>query len=232
MLTYFVEYRSVAERICGDIVLSENFGEAIKKWRSIFNATQSEMAKKLSISPSVISDYESGRRRPGVAVLKRFVEALIEIDKERGYPVLSKYSHFIERDAIIDIAEYQKTADLAEFCETIEGEIVVSFEKSIHGHTVVDSVNAILSFNAFDFYRLYGLTTERAIVFTRVSTGRSPMVAVRVSNLKPSSVVLHGLQPSKVDEIAKKIAEIERIPLIVTQMEIKKLVEKLRGKFA
>lgn len=229
-----MEYRGVAERICGNIVLSEDFGEAIKKWRGIFNATQSEMAKKLNISPSVISDYESGRRKPGVALLRRFVEALVEIDRERGYPVLSKYRYFIEteKDAIIDIAEYQKTADLAEFCDVIEGKAIVSFEKPIHGHTVVDSINAILSFNAFDFYRLYGLTTERAIVFTRVSTGRSPMVAVRVSNLKPSSVVLHGLQPSKVDEMAKRIAEIERVSLIVTQMEAGRLVKKLRRKFA
>jgi len=229
-----VEFRSIAERICGDIVLSENAGEALRKWRGIFNATQSELAKKIGVSSSVISDYESGRRKPGSAFLKKFITALIELDGERGYQVLSKYRYFIEGDqtAILDIAEYQKSAEIREFCEVVEGETLTDFEKAIHGHTVIDSINAILSLNAFDFYRLYGLTSERALIFTRVSTGRSPMVAVRVSNLKPSAIVLHGLNANDVDEMAVKIAEIERIPLIVTGMEVKEMIKKLRRKFA
>ncbi|WP_456330319.1 helix-turn-helix domain-containing protein [Archaeoglobus sp.] len=229
-----MEFRSVAERICGDIVLSEDTGEALRKWRGIFNATQSELAKKIGVSPSVISDYESGRRKPGSAFLKKFITALIELDGEKGYQVLSKYRYFIEGDqtAILDIAEYQKSAEIREFCEAVEGETLTDFEKAIHGHTVVDSINAILSLNAFDFYRLYGLTSERALIFTRVSTGRSPMVAVRVSNLKPSAIVLHGLNATDVDEMAIKIAEIERIPLIVTGMDVKEMIKRLRRKFA
>ncbi len=229
-----MEFRSVAERICGDIVLSEDTGEALRKWRGIFNATQSELAKKIGVSPSVISDYESGRRKPGSAFLKKFITALIELDGEKGYQVLSKYRYFIEGDqtAILDIAEYQKSAEIREFCEAVEGETLTDFEKAIHGHTVVDSINAILSLNSFDFYRLYGLTSERALIFTRVSTGRSPMVAVRVSNLKPSAIVLHGLNATDVDEMAIKIAEIERIPLIVTGMDVKEMIKRLRRKFA
>jgi len=229
-----VEFRSIAERICGDIVLSEDTGEALRKWRGIFNATQSEIAKKIGVSPSVLSDYESGRRRPGSAFLRKFVTALIEIDGERGYQVLSKYRYFIESDqsVILDIAEYQKSAEIREFCEVVEGETLTDFKKAIHGHTVIDSIKAILSLNAFDFYRLYGLTSERALIFTKVSTGRSPMVAVRVSNLKPSAVVLHGLRANDVDEMAVKIAEIERISLIVTRMEVKEMIKRLRRKFA
>ncbi len=229
-----MEFRSVAERICGDIVLSENSGDALRKWRGIFNATQSEVARRIGVSPSVVSDYESGRRRPGTIYLRKFVNALIQLDGERGYPVLSKYRYFIERDqnAILDIAEYQKSANLVEFCRTIEGKSLFNFEKQIHGHTVIDSINAILSLNAFDFYRLYGLTSERALIFTRVSTGRSPMVAVRVSNFKPSAVVLHGLMAEKVDEVAKKIAQIEKIPLIVTEMDVDVMIKRLRRKFS
>ncbi len=228
-----MEFRGVAERICGDIVLSENSGEALRKWRSIFNTTQSELAKRIGVSPSVISDYESGRRRPGTSFLKKFVSALIEIDGERQYPVLSKYRYFLESDqnTILDIAEYQKSASLSDFCSAIQGKAIFKFERQIHGHTVIDSINAILSLNAFDFYRLYGLTTERALIFTRVSTGRSPMVAVRVSNLKPSAVVLHGLKAEEVDDVAKKIASIEKIPLIVTEMDIDGMIKRLRRKF-
>jgi len=141
----------------------------LRKWRGIFNATQSEIAKKIGVSPSVLSDYESGRRRPGSAFLRKFVTALIEIDGERGYQVLSKYRYFIESDqsVILDIAEYQKSAEIREFCEVVEGETLTDFKKAIHGHTVIDSIKAILSLNAFDFYRLYGLTSERALIFTK-----------------------------------------------------------------
>ncbi|WP_290596341.1 MULTISPECIES: helix-turn-helix domain-containing protein [unclassified Archaeoglobus] len=229
-----MEFRSIAERICGDIVLAENSGEVMRKWRGIFSATQSELAKKIGISPSVISDYESGRRSPGISFLRKFVLSLLDLDKERGYPTLSKYRHILESDtkAILDIVEYSRTVNVPEFCDVIDGELLNDFERLIHGHTFVDSISAIMSFNAFDFYRLYGLTSERAIVFTKVSTGRSPMVAVRVSNLKPSAVVLHGIDATRVDDMAKKIAGIERIPLIVTKMKIDRMIKRLRRKFA
>jgi len=47
--------------------------------------------------------------------------------------------------------------------------------------------------------------------------GRTPMVAIKVTNIKPALVVLHGLM--SVDEIAKRIAEAENIPLAVCMLE-------------
>ena len=75
------------------------------------------------------------------------------------------------------------------------------------------------------FYQIYGRTSERALIFTGVSTGRSPMVAVRISSLKPALVVLHGLK--EVDKLAVKIAEKENIPLLLTDLDISLLSEKL-----
>ncbi len=228
-----MEFRVLAEKICGDIVLADDHGAAMKKWRQIFHLSQSEVAKKLHVSASVISDYEAGRRSPGVNFLKKFVLSLIEADRERGYPVISRYRHILEFDiaAILDIAEYSRSVSVEEFCKTIDGTRINSFEKNINGHTIIDSIKAILSLNAFDFYKLYGFTSERALIFTQVSSGRSPMVAVRVSNLKPSAVVLHGIDSAKVDEMAIRIAEVERIPLITTSMEVDKMIDSLRRKF-
>ena len=70
-----------------------------------------------------------------------------------------------------------------------------------------------------DFVRLYGLTTERALIFTRVNLGRSPMIAIKVTQPKPSVVVMHGLNPKAVDKLAIKIADIEKIPLIISTLE-------------
>ncbi len=228
-----MEFRAVAEKICGDIVLADVPGEALRKWRQIFKLTQAEIARRLNVSSSVISDYESSRRTPGVSFVKRFVEALIEADSERGYEILSKYKNIFEvSSAILDLAEYNKAVHVDDFSKIIEAEKVNDFEKFVNGHTVVDSIKAILELRSFEFYQLYGLTSERALIFTKVSGGRSPMVAVRVSSLKPAVVVLHGLKVNSVDEVAKKIAEIERLPLLVTSLDLREIIERLRGEFA
>ena len=62
-----------------------------------------------------------------------------------------------------------------------------------------------------DFYRIFGTTTERVLIFTKVGMGRSPLVAIRVSQLKPRMVVLHG--PKIVDPLAIELAQKDRIVL-------------------
>jgi putative transcriptional regulator len=221
------------DKISGDIVFSDNPGKTLRKWRRIFEISQKELAEKLGISPSVISDYESDRRKsPGINFIRKVINAMIEIDKERGYKVVSKYRDLISGlnlDVILDIKEFDKSLNLEEFAEIIDGVIINKTDRVINGYTIIDSINAILSLNAFDFYKLYGYTTERALIFTRVSTGRSPMVAVRVANLKPSVVVLHGLEGGKVDKIAVKLAEIDNVGLVTTDIPIEEMIRRLRS---
>jgi putative transcriptional regulator len=98
----------------------------------------------------------------------------------------------------------------------------------IYGYTVIDSIKAILEMDSEDFLKLYGWTTERALVFTKVTYGRSPMVAIKVKGLKPSLVVLHG--PEIMDPVAIKIAEIEKIPLVHSKAEsVDLLLKALRN---
>jgi putative transcriptional regulator len=125
--------------------------------------------------------------------------------------------------------EYDKPLHVSEFAELIEGNLITYYNRMLNGHTIIDSLRAILELNSFDFYKLYGWNSERALMFTQVSTGRSPMVAVRVASLKPAAVVLHGIKKEDIDRIAVKISEIERIPLICSNLPIKQLIEKLRS---
>ena len=225
--------KALADKISGDIVFSDTPGRTIKKWRQIFEISQKELAQKLGVSPSVISDYESDRRKsPGVNFVRRIIEAMLEIDRERGYKTVSKYRDLLsgfKLDVIIDMREFEDLVGVREFAKAIDGEMLTDYDKFVSGYTIVDSIKAILSLNAYDFYRLYGFTTERALIFTKVSTGRSPMVAVRVANLKPAVVVLHGIDARDVDEIAVKLADIERIPLIATQMPLDDMIKALRS---
>ena len=72
---------ALSEKIAGEITLSSKPGRTIRKWRNVFGINQTELAKHLKLSPSVISDYESGRRKsPGIRTIRKIIEAFIEID--------------------------------------------------------------------------------------------------------------------------------------------------------
>ena len=63
---------ALSEKIAGEITLSPKPGQTIRKWRGVFNISQTDLANFLQLSPSVISDYESGRRKsPGIQTVKK-----------------------------------------------------------------------------------------------------------------------------------------------------------------
>lgn len=218
----------VARRIAGEIILSSNPGRTFRKWREIFNSTQTRLAKQLQISSSVISDYEKGRRSPGTRFIKRFVLALISIDEEEGGLFLKEVSRLeiTPSDAIIDVREFPVSVEGRRVSEAVKGVPLACerlLQRSIYGYTILDSVKAIQTLSSTDAYRVFGITTERALVFTNVTKGRSPMVAVRVHPLKPRMVILHG--PEKVDALALQLAEVEQIPLVLSKVtSVDKLV--------
>ena len=234
------EKEALAKRIAGEITLSSDPGKTMRKWREIFGISQTELAEYLGVSSSVISDYEGGRRKsPGASTIRKFVEALIKIDEKRGGNVIKAFSKTIEGElptsAILDIREFALPVTIADVVRAVKGEVVANphlLERRIYGYTVVDSIRAILEMSSEEFLKLYGWTTERALVFTKVSTGRSPMIAVRVQGLKPAVIVLHGVK--RLDDLAVKLAERERVPLVVSKARdenelitgLRKLVEK------
>jgi len=79
-------------------------------------------------------------------------------------------------------------------------------------------MKAIMMLSGLDFYRIFGTTSERALVFTGVSKGRSPMIAVKISPFKPRIIILHGLV-DEIDPLAVQLARHENIPLAVSEME-------------
>ncbi|NIO21517.1 MAG: helix-turn-helix domain-containing protein [Candidatus Aenigmarchaeota archaeon] len=227
----------LAKDIVGEIVLSDNPEKILKKWRSIFNFSQKKVAKCLGITSSVISDYESGRRKsPGINVIKKYVNALLDLDLRSGGKVIKSFSQsFFQSpkisEAVIDIKEFSSGIDINTFCKRISADMLTKsvgrVEREIYGYTIIDSVKAIseLSFN--QLIGLYGTTTQRALLFTGVSTGRTPMVAIKLTNLQPGLVVLHGIE--QVDEVAKNIAEAENIPLALCRLEgVEDVVSRLK----
>ena len=97
----------IISKIAGDIIISDNPGQMLKIWRRRLKIKQIILAKQMKISPSVLSDYESGRRSsPGIVFIKKYIKALVEIDKTNNKTLnrLLKEEH----SAIIGIGEFNK----------------------------------------------------------------------------------------------------------------------------
>ncbi len=223
----------LAKKIAGEVTISINPGKTLRKWREIFGVKQYSMADKMNVSTSVVSDYESGRRKsPGAEFIKRYVEALIDLDEINGSTVVKKFSRDIDIDAIMDIREFLEDVPATKIQKLVKGVMLVNKnikDIRLNGYTVIDSIKAITDLSESDFIKLYGLSTNRALIFTKVHMGRSPMIAIKVTKPKPSMVIMHGLKPAEVDKLGIKIAKIENIPLMVSTLENEKdLIKNLR----
>jgi len=220
----------LARKIAGEIIMSKDPGKTMRKWREAFNITISEVASRMGISPSVISDYESGKTKsPGAQFIRRYVSALIAIDKERGGEKLRVYTILEQNDAIIDMYDYNIPIKAKEVVDALEATVHAyeeGLDRTIFGYTFLDSIKAILSFTALDYLRVYGLSTDRALIFSGVKYGRSPMIAIRAHPIKPAMVIYH--QPEKVDELAVMLAYKEKIPLVATYLSAKEVISRLR----
>lgn len=219
------------KEIAGEITLSSKPGATMRKWREIFNITQTELADYLNISPSTVSDYESNRRSsPGINIIKRFINAIIDIDLAKGGKVTTQLTQdFIDEKKFFEVHEFATSFTGRELAKLLNAKVAVNEDlldtKKVYGYTLINSLKVILDLPYSQYPRLYGAMSERAFIFTQVSTGRSPLVVIRVSALKPSIVVLHGIK--KVDELALKIAEKEMIPVLVTNLSVNKIKEVL-----
>lgn len=224
----------LAERIAGEITLSDAPGETLRKWREEFDVAQTTLASELDVSASVVSDYESGRRdNPGIGVVSRVVEGLLNIDERRGGDRVRQHARVIsagfDQDVVYDLREYSTTVPINRFYTTVDAEPVVhGSADTIAGHTVINSVGAIKRLSSEDFYRLYGQSTNRALVFTGVTRGESPLVALRVVTPTPSAVVLHGLEQDQLWEHAPALAKADGVALATTTKPLDDLLAALR----
>ncbi len=223
-----MDKKEVIKKLGGEIVFSNNPGETLKQWRINFNISQKELAEKIGITQSTLSDYERGRRNPGLAFIKKYIEGLINIDFEKGGKYIDKYFSG-DKDAII-VRDFEKPISIDYFLDIIEGIPITEYnsEQKIVGYTIIDSLKAIMETPIQELVKIYGSNPMRALIFLNVDTGRSTMIAVRLSGIKPGIVVLHN--PNSIDPIAKKIAEKNDIPLVYTKLNKQKLRKKLEIK--
>jgi putative transcriptional regulator len=218
----------LAEKIAGEVVLSAHPGRTLRKWREDFGISQRDLAKSLATVPSVVSDYESERRAsPGAAFIRRYVTALMEVDRRTGGRIGQRLGQKAHSDGIVALREFAVAVPLKALADRLQAEAAsrVDLHRDIHGFTLLDAPRAILSIDASRFVEVYGWTTQRALIFSNVRYGRSPMVAIRAHPLKPAAVVFS--HPGRIDPLAIRLSEIENIPLLTTGLEATEVLERL-----
>ncbi len=226
--------QQLAEKMAGEITLSDSPGKSLKKWRTSFQIAPGVLADHLGVSPSVISDYESGRRKsPGTGVVGKIVDSLLNVDEENGGTYIKKYGKLLFSDyddeVIYDIHDFATSIPIRELSELIECTLICGeLDSQIFGYTVINSTNVILNLSPNEFNRIYGWSTERALIFTDISTGKSPMIAIRVTPFKPPYVILQGIDEEHVNPLVKKLAEKDHITVLCTPMGVQDLVTRLR----
>ncbi len=218
----------IREKIAGEVVLSPHPGRTLRKWREDFAISQRDLAKHLQTVPSVISDYESERRvSPGAAFIRRYVDALLAVDANHGGKVGQRLGLRPHSEGILGMREFTVAIPLKALADRLDARAVsrVDLHRDIHGFTVLDAPRAILSIDASRFVEVYGWTTQRALIFSNVKYGRSPMVAIRAHPLKPAAVVFAS--PGRIDPLAVRLSEVENIPLLTTSLAASAVLERL-----
>jgi putative transcriptional regulator len=218
----------VREKIAGEVVLSPHPGRTLRKWREDFGVSQHDLAKALGTVPSVVSDYESERRAsPGAAFIRRYIEGLLALDERSGGRVAQRMGRTTHSDGILALREFAIAIPLNAIAQALDAKPAsrVDLRRDIHGYTVLDAPRAILSIDAARFVEVYGWTTQRALIFSNVRFGRSPMVAIRAHPLKPAAVIFSN--PGRIDPLAIRLSEVENIPLLTTALGVTAVLKQL-----
>lgn len=215
--------RQLMNTIAGEVIFSSRPGDALKKWRLLFEESQKNLAKAMGVSSSVLSDYEKNRRRsPGTEFIRRYVNALISLDESRGGFHIKKFAGAVSdlSGVVVGMAEYVSPKTLAEVADALKGVWLAgqSFKDStVYGYTVVDSLRAIKNLSSYDFLRLFGGNSVRVVVFTKVSRGRSPIIAAKIFPIRPRMIAIHGPKArEEVDPFAVELADREGIPYVLS----------------
>ena len=221
----------IGKKIAGDIVYSPDHGAALKKWRKKFRVTQRELAVKIGIMPSVISDYESSRRKsPGIRVVKRLIDMLMLIDEERGGKILSELAtEFIQaniNDAIVDMQEVGEVS--THFLDKKLGlkYAVEPVKSKTNGYVVLDAYKAITNLSYPELIRMFSIANDAVLIITNVNNGRTTLPIIKLTGLRPATVVL--LTRKEPDELAIKVAESMKIGLATSALDADEAVKKLR----
>jgi putative transcriptional regulator len=168
--------------------------------------------------------------------------ALLTLDERNGGQVISAFLRLmdvslVDMHIVLAMSDFTSPIVIGEFCERLKCDILYPpqngqdhnlMKKELYGYTLVDVERAVKELDSDAFLKLFGATTERCLVFTKVTNGRTPLIAIKSQEFKPTMVVLHGV--SAIDRLAIELSEQMRIPLAVSRIEsLEMLIKELHN---
>jgi len=64
----------------GLVAYSDDVGGSLRWWRDLHDVSQTNLADQMGVSPSVLSDYEGGRREnPGIDFIADYVSGVVRL---------------------------------------------------------------------------------------------------------------------------------------------------------
>src|SRR5438874_13382800 len=140
----------------------------------------------MRVSPSVISDYEAGRRTaPGIKTIHRLVDALLEIDQRTGQKLSKRFEEY--SDVIPSMRDWSVGMRAGDFLRRIDGKLLtqkLNTRRLVNGYTVIDSIKAITTLVVTDYLRIYGSTGLPALWVAGVAYGGSAVIALKAQRRK------------------------------------------------
>ena len=115
--------------IAGDIALAQRPGERMKQWRLLCDVSQKELANALRITASVISDYESGRRKkPGTEFLRKIVRSLCLLDAKKEHSFVSEMNASLRlgrEETPVKSVHSKESISLSLLAQQVNGKVLV-----------------------------------------------------------------------------------------------------------
>jgi putative transcriptional regulator len=225
--------------ILGDIAANENYGLVMKKWRELFNITQSRIAKELQIKQSVISDYENNRRKsPGIEFIRKYTQSLINIGKKERK---KEYETIIEDLGLkkevnkLFAGEFKTKIGSKEVINLLNGTQILAqpSQSSFQNYLFFSDkiTNIVTKQPSYKLLKDLKSKKETVYIFSHVRTGKVPLILLKMmsklNRLEMPKLIIFQSKGFKLSSFARKIAKNNNISIAVTREEkenIKKLL--------
>ncbi len=219
------------QEIAGEICISENPGNTLKKWQSIFEISQISLARAMKLAGSTISDYENGRRNnPNIKFIQKFVNTLIELDLKQKGQIIKKLIT-IPQEQTVETKEFKRGVKLRHTPELKDFEQINSkiHNESVFGISYLDA-NDIPDLDLNDLQKVFGKTNKRILFIS--NTNNALIIHLFLKTLKMAtnqhpSILILDTDLDKDDIL--KVLDIN-VPIHITKKtkdEMKNLLKEL-----
>ncbi len=189
------EIETLKREIAGEIIISNNLGNTLKKWQNIFEVNQKTLAKNMAISNTMLSDYQNGRRtNPSIKFILNFINSLINHDIKHKEKILKK---LIEQktELIFETKEFKKGIKIKvlEKSEKIKQTNIKNNNDIVYGITYID-VHDIPDFDNNDLQKIFGKTNKRIFYISNITDITIIQMFLNtlkiITNQNPSAIIL------------------------------------------